>query len=342
MKTTSFVSINKNHLDAAILLTNSSRNPALTIDYSPFGEATEIHMMNWKWMAALLFAASISLFTACFEDDWQSASPPNENTMDAGYAAQDAENTNSPDSGIQEVILPTEDPKCPAIKLQESASAVIGPEGGKIKLSFSDLHFNKNVLEKKTHITFARYGIGEFPSKYDYYRLEPEGLFLKRHFSIGILVRDAQHRDIFDNVHFVYLDGERKAWKKTEILRMAEAGETTVASPIAATGFFKQFKRIGLRVWESDWDECPEQGTKSVQRGSGTGTSQMGKCFDAEYTLDTTNCGEAFGAICHQGLAGNSLSAGNQYSCGRFDDRKMCRLSVGGSGISMDCSCANG
>ena len=332
MKTTSFVSINKNHLDAAILLTNSSRNPALTIDYSPFGEATEIHMMNWKWMAALLFAASISLFTACFEDDWQSASPPNENTMDAGYAAQDAENTNSPDSGIQEVILPTEDPKCPAIKLQERASAVIGPEGGKIFLSFSRVSFRPTVLEKETHITFARYGIGDFPSKYDYYRVEPEGLFLELGYAIAFRVRDEKRRDILDNVHFVYLDGEKKAWKKTEIFR--DIG--------SAMGFFKRFARVGLRVWESDWDECPEQGTKSVQRDSGTGTSQMGKCFDAEYTLDTTNCGEAFGAICHQGLAGNSLSAGNQYSCGRFDDRKMCRLSVGGSGISMDCSCANG
>ena len=40
MKRTLFISINTNHLGAAVLLSNSSRQKVLSIEYSPSGEAT--------------------------------------------------------------------------------------------------------------------------------------------------------------------------------------------------------------------------------------------------------------------------------------------------------------
>ena len=122
--------------------------------------------------------------------------PPGDQTSDASAANQEEP---PPE-------LPLVDPDCPSLRLMEFKSAELGPEGGKIELSFTKLTIPDRFLKETTNVTIARYGISKEASPYDYYILLPDGLKAQyRKFDIVISI-GSENSDVYpENSAFGYI-----------------------------------------------------------------------------------------------------------------------------------------
>ena len=263
-------------------------------------------MRHFSLSLSLLSLLSLSL--GCLNEEGASFGETGmENTIVADAGPPPGDQTSDASAANQEEPppeLPLVDPDCPSLRLMEFKSAELGPEGGKIELSFTKLTIPDRFLKETTNVTIARYGISKEASPYDYYILLPDGLKAQyRKFDIVISI-GSENSDVYpENSAFGYIY-DNDFWN-------ASASHITRRTGFFM-GFFRRFGKIGIREEiRQKSNICPtDEGIKSKSKAIKgeipSGQSYVGKCFSAEYKLTTEGC-ENYGAICHKGLAGNFL-----------------------------------